>query len=309
VTTSSVSTPLQSPELLYLDLMKKVLTRLIFVDSRLYNTPANQRDKAKSHPLYSAAMSVARPGYRWLAGRSGSLASLGARALLPLERSWRKRLPLDVRDRVEGLKWPADAETMIGLRRLDNIQDCITDVLQTNVPGDLIETGVWRGGATIFMRAVLAAYGNQDRVVWVADSFAGLPKPDLQRAPKDRGDIHWAFSKDLAISIEEVQNNFARFSLLDRQVRFLKGWFKDTLPPAPIERLALMRLDGDMYESTMDALTALYPRLSVGGYVIVDDYGFLEPCKAAVDEFREQHSIVDEIIAIDGSGVYWKRSA
>jgi hypothetical protein len=229
--------------------------------------------------------------------------------LVPLERIWRKRLPLDVRERVEGLKWPADAETMIGLRRLENIQACVTDVLKSGVPGDLIETGVWRGGATIFMRAVLAAYGDRGRVVWVADSFEGLPKPNVSRAPADKGDIHWAYGKDLAISMEEVQENFIRYSLLDRQVRFLKGWFRDSLPSAPIDRLAVMRLDGDMYESTMDALTALYPRLSVGGYVIIDDYGCLEPCKAAVDEFRERHSISDEILTIDSSGVYWKRSA
>jgi hypothetical protein len=88
----------------------------------------------------------------------------------------------------------------------------------------------------------------------------------------------------------------------------VKGWFRDTLPRLPIERLAIMRLDGDLYESTMDALVNLYPRLSIGGYVIIDDYN-LECCQQAVHDFRRQHSINDEIVHIDGAGVYWKRIA
>jgi O-methyltransferase len=155
---------------------------------------------------------------------------------------------------------------MIGSLRLDNLQDCIESVVRDNVPGDLIETGVWRGGATILMRGVLAAYGIADRIVWVADSFAGLPPPNPQAYPADAGDIHWTH-RELAVSLKTVPESFARYGLLDDQVRFLVGWFRDTLPTAPIHRLAVARLDGDMYESTMDALVALYPKLSVGGYL------------------------------------------
>jgi O-methyltransferase len=209
--------------------------------------------------------------------------------------------------RTEGLDHPVLAHTMIGLKRLDNIQDCIEDVLRNGVPGDLIETGVWRGGATIFMRAALKAYEVTDRKVWVADSFAGLPHPDPERYPADKGDNHHAMTH-LAVSLEQVKANFAKYGLLDDQVCFLKGWFKDTLPTAPIQKLAVMRLDGDMYESTMDALTSLYPKLSIGGYVIIDDYGYIESCRQAVHDFRRANQIEDEIKQVDWSGVYWQRS-
>jgi O-methyltransferase len=210
-------------------------------------------------------------------------------------------------ERQNGHDWPIDAETMIGLKRLDNLQHCITEIMRRNVPGDLIETGVWRGGATIFMRAVLKAYGDTTRCVWAADSFQGLPKPNADLYPADAGDEHWSRDQ-LAISVDQVRANFARYGLLDNQVRFLEGWFKDTLPDAPIEQLSLLRLDGDMYESTMDALRHLYPRLAVGGYVIVDDYGAVPACKAAITDFRAQHQIDDEIHSIDWSGVYWQRT-
>ena len=163
------------------------------------------------------------------------------------------------------------AETMIGLHRLDNIQHCITQAIKDKVDGDVIRDGVWRGGATIFMRAVLAAYRITDRRVFVADFFAGLPKPDSTKYLADQEDRHYA-NRSLAISRQEVEHNFRKYDLLDDQVVFLEGWFKDTLPVAPIKSLAVMRLDGDMYQSTAEALDYLYPKLSVGGYCIIDDY-------------------------------------
>ena len=196
---------------------------------------------------------------------------------------------------------------MVGLRRLENVQRCMLEVLRTGVPGDFIETGVWRGGTTIFMRGILKAYGVTDRVVWVADSFEGLPPPDGSKYPADSGDVHWTF-EELAISIDDVKRNFEKYGLLDDQVRFVKGWFRDTLHVAPISRLAILRLDGDMYESTMDALTALYDNVSSGGFVIVDDYGCVPGCRAAVEDFRKARSITDPISEIDWTGVYWKKA-
>jgi O-methyltransferase len=116
-------------------------------------------------------------------------------------------------------------------------------------------------------------------------------------------------SSDLAISIEAVKANFERYGLLDDQVRFLKGWFKDTLPTAPFTNFAVIRLDGDMYESTMEALVALYPKLVRGGYAILDDYGLADGlCKHAVTDYRREHAIADEIVDIDGQGAYWQKS-
>jgi hypothetical protein len=205
-----------------------------------------------------------------------------------------------------GLIWPTRAHTMIGMPRLENLQMCVETVLQDRIPGDLIETGVWRGGASIFMRGILKAYGVTDRVVWAADSFAGLPPPDFEKYPREAA-VDFSKVEALAVSLEDVRTNFARYGLLDDQVRFLKGWFKDTLSGAPIERLAVARLDGDLYESTMDALTALYPKLSPGGYVIIDDYNSFESCNIAVNDFRRDQGISAPLSLIPGAGAFWRK--
>lgn len=207
--------------------------------------------------------------------------------------------------RTEGQDWPVTAHTMIGMKRLHNLHYCVGQVLENQVPGDFIETGVWRGGATIFMRAILKAYNVTDRLVWVADSFQGLPPPNVSKYPADAGIELYKYSQ-LAVSMEQVQSNFSKYGLLDNQVVFLKGLFSDTLPTAPIDQLAILRLDGDLYESTMDALVNLYPKLSEGGYVIVDDY-FMDSCKLAIHHYRNQHNIQSPIVPIDTASVYWKK--
>jgi Macrocin-O-methyltransferase (TylF) len=175
------------------------------------------------------------------------------------------------------------------------------------IPGDLLEAGVWRGGACIYMRGILKACGVADRRVWVADSFAGLPPPNPEMYPADRDDPHHTFTP-LVVPLEEVRDNFSRYGLLDEQVRFLEGWFKDTLAEAPVERLALLRLDGDMYESTIQTLDAMYWKLEPNGFIIVDDY-ILPACRAAVDDFRASHGITAELELVDGAAVYWRKPA
>jgi O-methyltransferase len=206
--------------------------------------------------------------------------------------------------RVLGRDWPATAATMIGIARMRNLRLLVERVLAEGIPGDLIETGVWRGGACIYMRGVLAAHGDATRRVFVADSFRGLPPPDPSAYPADTDDEHHKVA-DLAVSRAEVEANFRRYGLLDERVVFLEGWFRDTLPAAPIERLAVLRLDGDMYESTKQALDALYHKVSPGGFVIVDDY-VLKPCAQAVDEFRARHGIQAPLRDVDGAAVWWR---
>jgi hypothetical protein len=210
------------------------------------------------------------------------------------------------RSAVEGWDWPTRGFSMIGLRRLNNLEHCFEHVMANGVPGDLIETGVWRGGAAIFMRALVAAHNASDRIVWVADSFAGMPVPDAEKYPADK-DLNLSHLDRLAVSLEDVQRNFAHHGLLDDQVRFLKGWFKDTLPTAPIEHLAILRLDGDLYESTSDALIHLYGKVSPGGCVIIDDY-WVPACRQAVADYRAAHNISDEIVKIDSQGAFWIKS-
>jgi O-methyltransferase len=267
--------PSQDARSLYIDLLKRSLLNLIY-------------------PEADACLALGITPTEWVKKRVAAL--FGVSIVKPFEPSSRN----------EGRDWPLFAHTMIGMQRLSNLQACVEDVIQRGVPGDVIETGVWRGGACIFMRGILKAYGETQRRVWVADSFQGLPRPRNEVDKHDiSGRLH-AF-RELAVTLDQVKANFSHYGLLDEQVQFLKGWFCDTLPEAPIERLAVARLDGDMYESTMDAIQALYPKLSVGGYLIVDDYSFIPACKKAVDDYRAEHGIKEPIESIDWTGVYWRR--
>jgi hypothetical protein len=157
------------------------------------------------------------------------------------------------------------------------------------------------------MKGILTSYGDTKRSVFVADSFEGLAPPDPKHYPADEG-LDLNKHPELAVPLEEVRGNFEKYGLLDERVQFIKGFFKDTLPTAPIEKLALMRLDGDLYESTIVALEALYPKLSYGGFVIIDDYGCIPACAKAVNDFREAHGIRDEMHTIDWTGIYWRKS-
>jgi hypothetical protein len=206
--------------------------------------------------------------------------------------------------RLTGRDWPEKALTMIGQSRLDNLQWCIRQALEDQVPGDLIETGVWRGGAVIFMRGMLRVYGSP-RLVWAADSFRGFPTSMASLDPKGPSPA-W-MRNVLAVPLTEVKRNFRRYGLLDKQVRFLEGWFRNTLPKAAIKKLSVLRLDGDYYVSTMDALTHLYSRVSPGGFVIVDDYN-IPACKQAVHDFRNTQGIAEKIVGIDGLGVFWRKT-
>jgi hypothetical protein len=261
----------------------------------------------------------------------------------------------DLAYRVRGEDSPTDAHTMIGMQRLNSLQACIEDVVRDHVPGDLIETGSYRGGATIFMRAVLKAHQVRNRRVFVCDTFvppspgqplllimpiiqalAAIPGRGwqrqlfmfLQRLPKkyqafpdleDPSDefvkfVMWnlrnpvAFNREEHTNLDVVKSNFAKYGLLDDQVVFLQGFFADTLPQAPIEQLAIVRLDGDTYESTWDAISVLYPKLSPGGYLIVDDYQSFSDCEKAIQEYREQHDIQEEIVPIDNLAVCWRKT-
>lgn len=208
--------------------------------------------------------------------------------------------------REQGWDWPSAAPSMIGFKRMENVRRECERVIRAGIPGDFMETGVWRGGAVMMMRAVLKAYGIADRRVIAADSFAGLPPPTEGVAPDAGAEFHeWT---DFAVSLDEVKANFARYGLLDEQVVFLEGFFKDTLPIAPVSELAVLRLDGDMYESTRDGIVNLYPKLSSGGTLIADDYYLFEAHRTAIDEYRAAHGISAPIMRIDEWGVYWIKS-
>ena len=255
-------------------------------------------EAAVSHSLYAYADTVP-PGSNALSRR--------------LRRTLRRAgwVPLHLRrvehsEAVDGRgDWPLYAQSMIGRARLRNLRLCVESVLADEIPGDLIEAGVWRGGACVLMRAVLAAHGDQTRTVWCADSFAGLPPPD-PKTHADRG-IRLHREPELKVARADVEETFSRYGLLDERVRFVEGWFSDTLPTLADKTWSVIRIDGDMYESTMDALRNLYPSLSPGGFVIVDDYGAVEACRQAVQDFRRDQAVGEPLERIDWTGIQWRK--
>jgi O-methyltransferase len=218
---------------------------------------------------------------------------------------WRTGNKFDRGERTRGTLGPTAAHTMVGVDRLHNLRDLVQTALDEQIPGDFIETGVWRGGCCILMRGMLAANDARDRKVYVADSFDGVPPPKPEMYPADRGDRLY-LHRELAVPLDVVKSNFERYGLLDDQVVFVEGPFCDTLPSLGCDRFALIRLDGDLYESTYLALEHLHPKVSPGGFVIVDDYAIAPACQQAVHDYRARRMIEAPIHAIDRSGIWWR---
>ncbi|HUO22889.1 MAG TPA: TylF/MycF/NovP-related O-methyltransferase [Caulobacteraceae bacterium] len=208
--------------------------------------------------------------------------------------------------RATGQDWPVTAHTMAGLKRLNSLRSLCQQAIDDGVPGHFAETGIWRGGCCIMMRAVLAAHGIDDRSVYAFDSFEGLPPPNPTAYPDDEGLALNEYDQ-FAVGLEQVRDNFQRYGLLDRQVEFVKGYFEETLPAFEGGPFALIRLDGDLYESTHLALKHLYPKLSPGGFVVIDDYGCIPQCAKAVDDFRSEHGLDQPIHWVDWTGVWWRK--
>lgn len=197
--------------------------------------------------------------------------------------------------------------TMVPKKTLDNVEFCIKDTISNLVEGDFVELGIWRGGCCILANEIYKQLDTK-RKVFAYDSFEGLPKPNVDRYPVDMGDNHWTLP-ELSVSLETVKNNFEIFGDYSN-VFFFKGWFRDTLPENTIEKISVLRLDGDMYESTIDPLNYLYPKLSKGGYCIIDDYQH-KGARSAVEDYRKINNITDEIKIIQGPGydsAYWQKN-
>ncbi len=196
--------------------------------------------------------------------------------------------------------------TMVGRNRLDNVYRLLRAVVEDKIPGDFVETGVWRGGASIFAAAVLKVLKQSKRHVILCDSFQGWPEGS---ASLHSGDVGWNHITYAAVPDHIVARNFQQFGLLSDHVIFAKGFFNVSLPVLAekvVKKIAVLRLDGDLYSSTADVLYNLYERVSVGGYVIVDDWkGF--PAKEAVEDFFAVHKISATVIPIDAMSVYWKK--
>lgn len=200
--------------------------------------------------------------------------------------------------RINGLDW--NGYTMIGLRRLDNLEYCINSIISNNIPGAIVECGVWRGGACIFANGVLKE-NSIERNIYVCDVFDGtFPKP-LQECDE------WTEKHDfnpLIVSLQQVKKNFTKFNLLTDNVIFKKGWFSDSLGSIK-EPISILRIDGDTYQSTMDSLV-LEPLIPSGGYIIMDDWAIDVSKKAFLDYFNGRVT-ENDVIPVDSLSVYWKK--
>lgn len=201
--------------------------------------------------------------------------------------------------------WPVEADTMIGIFRMINIYYLLNEVIIRNIPGDFVETGVWKGGACVLANAVLRERGQLHRRVHAFDSFEGLPVPYAEFDVRIN-DTHHTHD-ELAVSLEEVYEVFLRYNLLTDNVVFRKGWFSDTMQNIDdIESVSILRLDGDMYSSTMEVLDAMYDKVSKGGFIIVDDW-MLPGCRQACQDFFNKRDLKVQLIKIDKNSVFWEK--
>lgn len=211
--------------------------------------------------------------------------------------------PFSAEKRRDGLDWPIHAETMIGLERLNQLHSALDTIEQEKIPGNILEAGVWRGGSVIFAALYLAVW-ESERKVFAADSFQGLPLPRKGEFPADSGDKHYLYDY-LSVSLEQVKDNFASYQVPMENVIFVKGFFSETLEKLECGPLAILRMDGDMYESTWQTLHHLFDKVSPGGFVIIDDWE-LQGAQAAVKDFLESRNLDPSIQKIKGAGAYFR---
>jgi O-methyltransferase len=204
--------------------------------------------------------------------------------------------------------------TMVGRPRLLNAWDLVKRAELAGIEGAVVECGVFKGGTS----AVMASAASATRKIWLFDSFEGLPEPKDIDGVKAR-EYAGGRSMGTLSSIERCVGPLASvhelfFDVLHidpSRVEIRKGWFQDTVPKArhEIGPIAVLRLDGDWYESTQVCLEHLYDLVVPNGFVIIDDYGYWEGCRRAVDEFVSARELSVDPIPIDDAGVWWQVAA
>ena len=183
-----------------------------------------------------------------------------------------------------------------GIDALNNIRFCCEDVIKNKIPGDFLEAGIWRGGAVIYM-AALAKFWKEDRTIWAVDSFQGMPKPNPD-CPHEITD--YSSLTGLIVPLSEVRDACSKFEVLEK-ITFVPGWFNESLQDLEIKQIAVLRLDNDYYESTLMTIRKFYPLIPVGGWIIVDDYDCVPGAKTAIDQFREEMHIKDQMYRMNKS--------
>ncbi|MFD5898338.1 MULTISPECIES: TylF/MycF/NovP-related O-methyltransferase [unclassified Streptomyces] len=204
-------------------------------------------------------------------------------------------LPADYDDEAKEIIRAVKPFTMTSPERLNAFILATRHVVRHNIPGDIVECGVWRGGSMQACAKTLLALGETDRGLHLFDTFEGMPPPtaeDLRRDGRSAEDLLAAQGKDRPIwavaSLDDVQAGFENVPYPGERVHYVQGLVEDTVPQQAPEQISILRLDTDWYASTKHELEFLYPRLVSGGVLLIDDYGYWQGSRQAVDEFLEK---------------------
>ncbi len=182
--------------------------------------------------------------------------------------------------------------TMTSVERIVSLLDATRYLVENNISGDMVECGVWRGGSMMIIAEMLKRLGDTTRDLYLYDTFEGMTEPtekDKQFDGRSAGELFDEITKKNGpwcyADMDGVSQNLSKTGYPDSKIKLIKGKVEETIPSVIPEEIALLRLDTDWYESTLHELEYLYPRLVLGGVLIVDDYGHWQGAKAATDEY------------------------
>jgi hypothetical protein len=215
------------------------------------------------------------------------------------EDRWRDELH-DVPNEIKDIVARVLPYTMTGYMRVAALCNAIAYLARAGIAGPIVECGVWKGGSAMAAALMLQSLGDREREIHLFDTFDGMTPPDArdvevagganaatQMAASDKlTSFVWAYAP-----LAEVQSNMRSTGFPESRVRYVQGPVEDTLPREAPATIALLRLDTDWYASTRHELDHLYPRLAVGGVLILDDYGHWQGAKDAVDEYVSEHRL------------------
>lgn len=235
----------------------------------------------------------------------------GYEIIKPDTRLVKDGLPTDFSKQVVKIIKDTQQFTLTSPERISALVNAVNYIVENNIEGDIVECGVWKGGSS--MAAMLALKENKDetRSVYLYDTYEGMSEPTeadkslsgasafqlLNESDKQNSKSVWCYS-----SLDEVKDNISKVNYPENKIHFVKGKVEDTIPGVIPEKIAILRLDTDWYESTKHELIHLYPRLVSGGVLIIDDYGHWEGAKRAVDEYIKEFNLRILLNRVDYTG-------
>jgi len=225
--------------------------------------------------------------------------------------NFKKPFELDVEEEFKDIFFKTKPYTMTSLSRLYSFYKATQYVIDNNIPGDIVECGVWKGGSMMASALTLMNKNNAQKQLYLYDTYEGMSAPTEKDKPliskrdtldkwkemQSEGFNEWCYSP-----LEEVQKNLYSTNYPKEKITFIKGKVEETIPNIIPEKISILRLDTDWYESTYHELMHLFPRLSKGGVLIIDDYGHWKGSREAVDKYLKENEISMLLNRIDYTG-------